>query len=573
MAPNPVPPTPKPNRPISNDPASRGPVPQTQASRSQGPPAHRAPAPGAGLPPGSGPTLERRRPERARDELVGRLFTWLSQRSPKQVLIGLLAIALLLGWGLTRLVSLGGDVGRSLRSSVNEIDVSPLDSGQDAPAGRPAASALLNYKVAPGDTLSAIADRFGIPLDRLMKINGIRNADSVYVGQSLKLSIEAERDGPASLLLPDHEFVYGPAYVDFEIQSYIHSQKGALASHREMLEGSEWTGAELLERISDEFSIGPRVILSMLEMQSGALTEPGPLPDAAAGMQSVDGSNLWLQLNRLADRLNLSYYDFKTRDSGIYALSNGTYWGAHPDINAASFALQAVLAQGTTGDGLAREIELFNLTYLRLFGDPWAALESESSDNSAASDPAQVEFPRLALPWDTGERWWMTGGPHGGWATGSAWAALDFVPEGEERGCFISDSWARAVADGVIVAGVTGEIWLDIDGDGDKRTGPVVQYLHLSSQDRVKPRTEVEVGDELGHPSCEGGVSNATHLHISRMQDGEWLAAAGHAGNPFSMGPWTAWGTASAYDGGMDHADGSEREACQCRQAGVNDIQ
>ena len=178
-------------------------------------------------------------------------------------------------------------------------------------------------------------------------------------------------------------------------------------------------------------------------------------------------------------------------------------------------------------------------------------------------------FPALAVPWPRGTKWWMTGGPHGGWAEGSAWAALDFVPPGEERGCFISSEWATAAADGVLVEGAPGEVWLDIDGDGNRHTGPVLQYLHLSSEERAAPGKRLRKGDRIGHPSCEGGMSSAAHLHFSRMLDGEWLAAAGPA--PMVLGRWTAWGTGQSYDGGL--RDGKdEREACECRLEGGNDV-
>ncbi|HIS02838.1 MAG TPA: LysM peptidoglycan-binding domain-containing protein, partial [Candidatus Pullichristensenella avicola] len=45
------------------------------------------------------------------------------------------------------------------------------------------------YIVQRGDTLSEIAERFGTTVARLAGINGIRNADRIYVGQVLFLGI------------------------------------------------------------------------------------------------------------------------------------------------------------------------------------------------------------------------------------------------------------------------------------------------------------------------------------------------------------------------------------------------
>jgi hypothetical protein len=126
------------------------------------------------------------------------------------------------------------------------------------------------------------------------------------------------------------------------------------------------------------------------------------------------------------------------------------------------------------------------------------------------------------------------------------------------------------VADGMVVDSGDGQLWLDLDGDGLRLTGPAVFYLHLDSEERVQDGSRVRAGDRLGHPSCEGGFSNATHVHIARTHDGEWLAAAG--ADPMVLGEWQAYDAPRSYDGGLAAADGREREACECRTVGLNDI-
>lgn len=53
------------------------------------------------------------------------------------------------------------------------------------PAGAKPARAL--YQVQPGDTLSSIAQRFGVTLEALMEANGITDPDQIYAGQILRI--------------------------------------------------------------------------------------------------------------------------------------------------------------------------------------------------------------------------------------------------------------------------------------------------------------------------------------------------------------------------------------------------
>ena len=66
-------------------------------------------------------------------------------------------------------------------------------------------------------------------------------------------------------------------------------------------------------------------------------------------------------------------------------------------------------------------------------------------------------------------------------------------------------------------------------------------------QDRVQAGRYLYSGDRIGHPSCEGGISNASHLHLVRKYNGEWLPADRNL--PFELGGWVSSGDGSEYDG------------------------
>ena len=71
--------------------------------------------------------------------------------------------------------------------------------------------------------------------------------------------------------------------------------------------------------------------------------------------------------------------------------------------------------------------------------------------------------------------------------------------------------------------------------------------MHLEERGRVTEGTKVSRGDPLGHPSCEGGPADGTHLHIARKYNGEWIAADGPL--PFTMSGWVAHKGFRPYEG------------------------
>ena len=80
---------------------------------------------------------------------------------------------------------------------------------------------------------------------------------------------------------------------------------------------------------------------------------------------------------------------------------------------------------------------------------------------------------------------------------------------------------------------------------------------------RVAGGIYLKAGDRIGHPSCEGGVSNGTHVHLARRYNGEWIPADQvNSGNalPFIMDGWVSSGNGLEYDGYLER-DGESIEA------------
>lgn len=388
------------------------------------------------------------------------------------------------------------------------------------------------YVVQPGDTLTAIALAHNTTLETLLRLNSLANPDQIEVGQALQVPARPTRQGPETPILPDGLFVRGPASAGFDAVTYVRSQPGFLRDFREEVDGVEMGGPEIIERISQDFGIDARVLLALLEYRSRGLSSPEVSEITRmypvftpVSLSDVGRIGLYRQLNWAADRLNGGYYGRKYGGLDELELADGTRLLMGGTVAPGTSALQAMFAQ-MLGDAdwiAAVGPAGFLSTYSALFGDPFA-------QSVPVPVPQVLSQPELKLPFSAGETWYYTGGPHGGWGSGSAWAAIDFAPPDDPEQvsgpCYVSTYWVTAAADGVIARSAEGVVMLDLDGDGNELTGWTVMYLHLADVGRAASGTRVTAGDRIGHASCEGGVSNGTHVHIARRYNGEWLPAS-----------------------------------------------
>ncbi len=126
-----------------------------------------------------------------------------------------------------------------------------------------------------------------------------------------------------------------------------------------------------------------------------------------------------------------------------------------------------------------------------------------------------------------------------------------------------------AIAPGTVTRSDFGAVVVDLDGDEYAGTGWAVLYQHIATSERVPVGTRVQVGDNLGHPSCEGGFSSATHLHLARTYNGRWISADGAI--PFNLNGWLITGSGSEYNGVLEK-NGVIKEACAGCRDEVNSL-
>jgi LasA protease len=419
---------------------------------------------------------------------------------------------------------------------------------------------LVDYTAQPGDTLPALAAHFNSTEKEIREANPVlpERVTTLPSGLPLKIPIYYQSLwGSPFQIMPDNLFVNGPSQVGFDTTEFVNQHPGWLKDHREYA-GDKWrTGAEFVDFVATEFSISPRLLLAILEYQTHALSDPNGPPegDYPLGYEEMYHKGLNNQLVWAANALNNGFYGWRAGSLRQFTRSDGTLEVPDPWQNAGTVALQYYFSQIMDHDSYLRAIssEGIQKTYVDLFGDPWKAAANEI--------PGSLEQPALRLPFSAGSSWTFTGGPHTGWGSGEPLAALDFAPPNVVKGCQISAEWATAVSDGVVARSEPAIVVLDLDGDGDERTGWNIFYLHLASADQQFSGAKLKTGDPVGRPSCEGGDATGSHVHIARKYNGEWVPAGGPLA--FDLENWIAHFGPAAYQGTLQKQE-KVVTACVC---------
>lgn len=423
---------------------------------------------------------------------------------------------------------------------------------------------LVDYTAQSGDTVFALAKRFNTTEAEIMQSNPIIPVDATTMPPGLPMKIPIyylPLWGTAFQSIPDAAFVNGPAQIGFSTSAFVESTDGWLKNYRVYAGEKNRTGAEAVDYVATNYSINPRLLLALLEYQAGALTQPEMPPGKyILGFRRSFYETPYLQMVIAANTLNHGYYLWRKGELTELELLDETLTRPDPWQNAGSIALHYYFSRLYAGDefygaigpeGLAR-------TYQSFFGDPWR--------QPLEVLPGSLQQPEMRLPFRSGQVWAYTGGPHTGWGTGEPFSAIDFAPGAEESGCVTAgqDQYAIAMADGLVVRSDIDGTIIDLDKDGDERTGWVLYYLHLATNARIQVGREVKAGDPVGYPSCEGGRVTGTHVHVARKYNGEWILAEGPLA--FNLEGWVAHNGAKAYKGTLTRGALTIR-ACECSDA------
>jgi len=304
------------------------------------------------------------------------------------------------------------------------------------------------YASQSGDTLPALAAHFGVNPADIRAPQGLKGRTTLEAGQLLIIPRVLDDLGPSHKIVPDSELVFSAGGAGFDPQKFAQEQAGYLAHYAGFADKRSLSGGDVLQVNAEQHSINPRLLMALLEYQSGWVTNPRPAGDALTyplGYVHEYRRNLYSQLNWAARLLATGYYGWRAGTLTELQFADGTTLRLDPTLNAGTVALQYFFAQTRNRPQWDEAVgpDGFAATYRQFFGDPFARV--------VPLIPADLTQPPLALPFEHGHTWYFSGGPHGAKS-----GKMALLVGGDERAFNDNRRVLDAIGDQVIYIGAIG---------------------------------------------------------------------------------------------------------------------
>jgi murein DD-endopeptidase MepM/ murein hydrolase activator NlpD len=359
---------------------------------------------------------------------------------------------------------------------------------------------------------------------------------------------------PANLphtLIADDRFTYAPDFYTAEVQAFLEEQGSILARATVPLGDGEDSFAHALVGQCIRYSLNPKVLLALLEVQSGLIRGTGGGPEAqtfasrqdfAFGYRQAEWQGLDRQLQWAAYTLAVS---FRREELPFPRLTDGKQAAVPAEAGAATRALLRLLAYTADSQRYAQLRSSgpgsFVATYRELFGeDPRLPLSSPPPAQEPFLWPPYTGSPAIVSYFDHeyptfeengtiltygGERGHASYDGHDGW---------DYaLPAGSP---VLAAAAGRVVFAGFLDTGCATPAGLVVLDHGQ---GYRTLYWHLQSIE-VAEGQELRRGARLGTVGSTG-CSSGPHLHLGVEFLGRDVDPYGWCGSPaMPEDPWAA---------------------------------
>ena len=241
-----------------------------------------------------------------------------------------------------------------------------------------ALDAPILYYAQSGDSLDVLAVHFGVEVDDITSTDPLPDEGFISPGQLLLVKSNLVKTSSNLKLIPDTEVVNSPSSVGFDIPGFIEEAGGYLSTYTEYLASTGKTsGADIISKVSREYSVSPRLLLALLEYQGGwVYGQPKTTTDVKYAMGYVDESRkgLFNQCAWAAGQISDGYYGW--REGRVVALGfpDGTVFRLAPELNSGTVGLlnffSSLYEISDWGDHLYGDANFFDF-YSSMFGNPW----------------------------------------------------------------------------------------------------------------------------------------------------------------------------------------------------------
>ncbi|MBD1557790.1 M23 family metallopeptidase [Vibrio sp. S9_S30] len=329
-------------------------------------------------------------------------------------------------------------------------------------------------------------------------------------------------------LINDRVFLYGPELYEMDWDDFFAQNAPLLAEKKEVI--MHWAGYA---------SISPKLILSLIEMQSGLVSEPdeekleNPLP----GLTNKIGFDA--QVKAVTLRLSQRFYAFEEAlnreksalpqystpailalQSTLSEIRSSEQEREHTsNSNAQLNELLDAYEQVFAGESLVRSLQPKS-DELTLSAKSSVDNSAENSANNSADNSADDTF-TLHFPWPSGSVW-RSSGAHSFSGFEYPYSSLDFS---NSKGGWGSDTpWVQASHGGTVTRHSRCNITVT------HSSGYATNYYHMDNL-QYNTGDNIAAGAWLGRYAnnistalCEGGHSSAPHLHWSLLRNGRYIS-------------------------------------------------
>ena len=207
---------------------------------------------------------------------------------------------------------------------------------------------LIMYFPQPGENLPSIAKRFGVEENEIYSDGPLSAYQFINPDQILYIPDNLDATGPSEAILPDSEIVFSPSAVNFDIEEFLEDKNGEIKTYLEPHVSNWYSGVRIIERAAIDYSINPRIILSILEHQSHwvyAHPKNQAEVDYPMGWINPSRPGLSMQVDYTLRRLSKGYYDWREGSLTELEFADGSRLRMAPELNAGTAALQFLYSE------------------------------------------------------------------------------------------------------------------------------------------------------------------------------------------------------------------------------------